>query len=66
MSSLILRKYGEDLFSIPASTLGEALTTSLRLCTTRLYNPEVGFYWEHNNVRTNVNRLVEDFIKKRS
>lgn len=66
MSSLILRKYGEDIFSVPATTPEEALTASLRLCTTHLYNPEVGFYWEHNNVRTNVNRLVEDFIKKRS
>lgn len=66
MSCLILRKYGEDLFSIPATTLEEALTSSLRLCTTQLYNPDVGFYWEHNSVRTNVNKLVEDFIKKRS
>lgn len=66
MSNLILRKHGEDLFSIPASTPQEALTNSLRLCTTHLYNSEVGFYWEHSNVRTNVNKLVEDFIKKRS
>lgn len=66
MTTLILRKHGEDLFSIPATTPQEALTSSLRLCTTQLYNPDVGFYWEHNNVRTNVNKLVEGFIKKRN
>lgn len=66
MTTLILRKHGEDLFSIPATTPQEALTSSLRLCTTQLYNPDVGFYWEHSNVRTNVSKLVEDFIKKRN
>lgn len=60
--TLILRKYGEDLFSIPATTLEEALSSPL--CRMYLYSPEVGFYFEHNNIRTNVNKQVEEGIKK--
>lgn len=67
----------KEVFSVPPSrslyhvsrperTEKKLTDSGIVSCTTQLYNPEVGFYWEHNNVRTNVNKLVEDFIKKRS